>query len=201
MSMVTLASGGLDSTLVAKLAQEEGVQQYPLFINYGQRARARELAACRNAMAALGLPEPVVAELAGYGALIRSGLTDPSLRVLEDAFTPGRNMLFLLTAAAYAYQRGADAVAIGLLHEDSSLFPDQTSRFLVEAETLITRCMGRDIRVLAPLAAFHKRDVVALAGEKGLHDTYSCHVGGDIPCGACIACNEFKFEGGNDGRK
>lgn len=201
MSMVTLVSGGLDSTLVAKLAQEEGVQQYPLFINYGQRARERELAACRNAMASLGLPEPSVADLSGYGALIRSGLTDPGLRVLEDAFTPGRNMLFLLTAAAHAYQRGADAVAIGLLHEDSSLFPDQTSSFLMEAEALITRCMGRDIRVLAPLAAFHKRDVVALAREKGLRDTYSCHVGEETPCGVCIACNEFKFEEGGDGRK
>jgi 7-cyano-7-deazaguanine synthase len=194
MSVVTLVSGGLDSTLVAKLAIDEGLRQYPLFINYGQRSRVRELAACRQAMASLGLPEPMVADLSGYGTLIRSGLTDPTMRVLEDAFTPGRNMLFLLTAAAYAYQQGADAVSIGLLHEDTSLFPDQTSAFVQEAEVMIVRCMGRSIRILAPLAAFHKRDVVALARVKGIEDTYSCHMGGPIPCGACIACNEFKFE-------
>ncbi len=194
MSIVTLVSGGLDSTLVAKLAQEEGVRQHPLFIDYGQRARDRELAACRVAMSRLGLPEPSVAELGGYGRLIRSGLTDTSLHVLEDAFTPGRNMLFLLTAAAQAVQRDADAVSIGLLHEDTALFPDQTADFLKHAEAMISLCMGREIRVLAPLAQFHKQDVVALAAEKGIADTYSCHMGAEEPCGACIACNEFKFE-------
>lgn len=195
MSIVTLVSGGLDSTLVAKLAQEEGLRQHPLFIDYGQRSRDRELAACRRAMGDLKLPEPKVADLSGFGALIRSGLTDTKLHIVQDAFTPGRNMLFLLTAAAYAHQVKADAVSIGLLHEDSSLFPDQTTAFLQDAERMIARCMGTEIRVLAPLAAFHKADVVVLAQEKGIRDTYSCHMGGEEPCGACIACNEFNFEG------
>jgi len=193
MSIVTLVSGGLDSTLVAKLAQEEGVRQYPLFIDYGQRSLDRELAACRRAMIDLNLPEPKVANLAGFGALIRSGLTDKKLHIVEDAFTPGRNMLFLLTAAAYAYQVNAEAISIGLLHEDASLFPDQTSAFLCDAERMLERCMGRVIRVLAPLAAFHKIDVVSLAREKGIQNTYSCHFGEEAPCGICIACNEFKF--------
>jgi 7-cyano-7-deazaguanine synthase len=196
MSIVTLVSGGLDSTLVAKLAQEEGLRQYPLFIDYGQRSRDRELAACRRAMADLNLPEPTVAGLAGFGALVRSGLTDPKLHIVADAFTPGRNMLFLLTAAAHAYQVNADAISIGLLHEDTSLFPDQTSAFLNDAERMIACCMGREIRVLAPLTTFHKQDVVALAREKGIQNTYSCHMGDEEPCGMCIACNEFKFEGG-----
>lgn len=194
MSVVTLVSGGLDSTLVAYLAAEEGVEQHPLFIDYGQRARDRELAACRAAMKALGLPTPEIADLSGYGRLIRSGLTDTSLRVFEDAYTPGRNTLFLLTAAAYAVQRGANAVSIGLLHEDTSLFPDQTSGFLAEAESLLERAVARPIRVIAPLAAFHKSDVIQLAADKGISRTYSCHLGEAEPCGACIACNEFKIE-------
>lgn len=194
MSVVTLVSGGLDSTLVACLAKAEGLTQFPLFIDYGQRARDRELAACRVAMRMLDLPEPRVASLEGYGALIRTGLTDPSLRVLEDAFTPGRNLLFLLIAAAYACQKGADALSIGLLHENTTLFPDQRPRFLRDAEALISHSMGRDIRVLTPLASFHKIDVVALAEEHGIADTYSCHLGEQEPCGECIACNEFKFE-------
>lgn len=194
MSIVILVSGGLDSTLIAKLAQEEGLRQYPLFVDYGQRSRVRELAACRRAMVDLDLPEPKVADLSGFGALIHSGLTDSKLDVVEDAFTPGRNMLFLLMAAAYAYQVDADAVSIGLLHESTSLFPDQTSAFLQDAEDMIRRCMGRSIRVLAPLANFHKADVVALAKLKGIQNTYSCHLGGEEACGACIACREFKFE-------
>jgi 7-cyano-7-deazaguanine synthase len=201
MSIVSLVSGGLDSTLVAKLAQEEGLQIFPLFVDYGQRARDRELAACRLAMKKLGLPEPKVAGLSGFGQLIRSGLTDSSLHIVDDAFTPGRNMLFLLTAAAYAYQMKADAISIGLLHESTSLFPDQTAEFLREAELMISLCMGRTIKVLAPLSSFFKSDVVALAAEKGISETYSCHMGEEEACGNCIACNEFKFEEATDGRK
>lgn len=192
--IVTLVSGGLDSTLLAVLAQEEGLQQYPLFINYGQRALEQEFAACKRSMAALGLPEPQVADLAGFGALIRTGLTDPSKRVQEDAYTPGRNMLFLLTAAAYACQVGADTVSIGLLNEETSLFPDQTQDFLLEAEKILRLAVARDISVIAPLAEFFKKDVVEVATRKGIFSTYSCHLGTEKPCGACIACNEFKFE-------
>lgn len=194
MSIVTLVSGGLDSTLVAKLAKEEGLRQYPLFVDYGQRSRDQELAACRRAMIGLNLPEPKVAELSGFGTLIHSGLTDPKLHIVEDAFTPGRNMLFLLIAAAYAYQVGADAVSIGLLHESTSLFPDQTTAFLHDAEAVIKRCMNRDIKLLAPLAAFHKADVITLAKQKGIQNAYSCHMGGEEACGSCIACNEYKLE-------
>lgn len=194
MSIVTLVSGGLDSTLVAKLAQEEGLRQYPLFVDYGQRSRNQELSACRRAMLELNLPEPKVANLSGYGELIRSGLTDSSLNIVDNAFTPGRNMLFILTAAAYAYQVDADAVSIGLLHESTSLFPDQSSPFLHDAEGMIRRCMGKNIKVLAPLSDFHKADVIALAKQKGIQNTYSCHMGGEEACGSCIACNEYKFE-------
>ncbi len=194
MSIVTLVSGGLDSTLVAHLAKEEGLRIHPLFVNYGQRALERELAACKRAMTKLELDNLQVADLSGFGALIRSGLTDPSQRIVEDAFTPGRNMLFLLVASAHAYKVGADAVSIGLLHEETALFPDQTSGFLREAESLISRIMGRELRVLAPLAAFHKDEVVALAKIKGIQGTYSCHMGEEEPCGNCIACNEFKLE-------
>ena len=195
MSVVTLVSGGLDSLLVACLAKEEGLTQHPLFIDYGQRAREQEYAACLQGMTRLGLSAPVTAGLGGFGQLIRSGLTDAGQRVYEDAYTPGRNLLFLLTAAAYAAQVGADAVSIGLLHEDTSLFPDQTGDFLKSAEATLAMAVARPVRVLAPLAAFHKRDVVRLAEEKGLAGSYSCHLGEVEPCGACIACREFVFEG------
>lgn len=193
MSIVTLVSGGLDSTLIAKLAQEEGLTQHPLFVDYGQRARDRELAACRRAMSELGLPEPKVADLPGFGELIHSGLTDSSLDIVKDAFTPGRNMLFILIAAAYAVQVAADAISIGLLHESTSIFPDQTNAFLEDAEALIRRCMNRDIKLLAPLASFRKSDVVALAKLKGIGATYSCHTGNEEACGSCIACREFEM--------
>ena len=142
MSIVTLVSGGLDSTLMAVLTRETGLAQYPLFIDYGQRARDKELTACQHAMSSHQLPEPKVARLPGFGALIHSGLTDSYMHLVEDAFTPGRNLLFLLLGASYGYTLGAGAVAIGLLDERTGLFPDQTSRFLENAEALLRECLG-----------------------------------------------------------
>jgi 7-cyano-7-deazaguanine synthase len=194
MSIVTLVSGGLDSTLMAVLANEAQIEQFPLFVNYGQRSLKRELAACRRSMRINHLPEPAVADIAGFGTLIRSGLTDRKLHVVEDAFTPGRNLLFLLLGAAYAYEVGANAVTIGLLSERTSLFPDQTSHFIATAQGMLSECMGREIRVLTPLCNFTKHDVVRLSRKRKIDGTtYSCHMGGQLPCGRCISCREFYF--------
>jgi 7-cyano-7-deazaguanine synthase len=197
VSLVNMVSGGLDSTLVGVMAREEGIAVHPLFIDYGQRAARREWESCQRVHAQLSLPAPTRMDLSGFGQVIRSGLTCGELDVKLDAFTPGRNLLFLLMGSAYAYQLGAAAVSVGLLAERFSLFPDQRSAFVEHAERAIETALGRRIRVVTPLADFSKADVVKLALEKGVAGTYSCHVGGSQPCGQCISCLEFeRNEGG-----
>jgi 7-cyano-7-deazaguanine synthase len=191
LSIVTLVSGGLDSTVMALLAQEEGLTQFPLFVNYGQLNQSRELDACLINFKCLGLPTPMVMQLGGYGAVVSSGLTDPNKHIFEEAFLPCRNLLFLTVGAAYAHQNGASAVAIGLLDEVFSLFPDQTKAFIKEAETLISRSLGYHVRILTPLMSFSKAEVVSIAKAKSITGTYSCHAGTDIPCGTCVACREY----------
>jgi 7-cyano-7-deazaguanine synthase len=194
MSVVNLVSGGLDSTLVAAMINEGGVEQFPLFIDYGQRAAQREWETCLRMHHALGLPKPEKMDLSGFGRVIASGLTRKDLPVKEAAFTPGRNFMFILMAASYAYQVGASSVAIGLLSEQFSLFPDQRQGFLKLAERAIDSAMGREISVLTPLMDVGKADVVQLAKVRGIVGTYSCHMGDAEPCGKCIACSEFNFE-------
>ncbi len=193
MSIVVLVSGGLDSTLMAVLARETNTSIYPLYVDYGHLARNRELFACRNVFKKLNLPQPEVIDLSGIGKLIPSGLTNQNLHIHDDAFLPGRNLFFILAGAAYGYRRNASAVAIGLLDETLSKFPDQTTVFTKQAQQLLSVCLGREINVLTPLIKFTKQDVVALAKEKGISGTYSCHTGREEPCGVCIACKEFVF--------
>jgi 7-cyano-7-deazaguanine synthase len=196
VSLINLVSGGLDSTLVGVLAQEEGVDVYPLFVDYGQHAAEKEWDACRRVHHQLKLPAPIRMDLSGFGAVIRSGLTSTDLDVKSDAFTPGRNLMFLLMGSAYAYQVGASAVAIGLLAEKFSLFPDQRLTFIEQAERTIEFSLGHRIRIATPLIEFSKADVVKLAQEKSISRTYSCHAGGSEPCGKCISCLEFSFVSG-----
>jgi 7-cyano-7-deazaguanine synthase len=162
-----------------------------LFIDYGQLGRERELKACRANLHRHNLPPPEVASIGGYGALLPSGLTDPSKHVLEDAFLPCRNLLFLTLGAAYAYQRGASAVSIGLLDEAFSLFPDQTRQFVADSQELLSRGLGKSIILVTPLMSFSKAQVVGIAKSRGITGTYSCHAGTEPPCGKCVACREY----------
>ena len=191
MSLVNLVSGGLDSTLIAVMAQEEGLEQFPLHIDYGQRAASREWTICQAVHERFKLPKPIRMDLSGYGTVISSGLTNEHLDIKKHAFTPGRNLMFLLMGAAYAHQLGASSITIGLLSEQFSLFPDQRSDFIAQSESVLTVALGRHIKIVTPLFDFSKSDVVRLAKEKGIAGTYSCHAGTEVPCGACISCLEF----------
>ena len=191
MGIVTLVSGGFDSTLMSLMAHEEGATLFPLFIDYGQLGVSKEWAACQQLHEQFGLPRVTYMDLSGFGKTIPSGLTDSSLRINEDAFLPGRNLLFVLVGAAHAFKVQADSVAIGLLNPASHLFPDQTKGFTEECERMIETAMGRRILVLTPLIEFSKRDVLIMTRSRGVEGTYSCHAGGDEPCGVCIACVEI----------
>lgn len=191
MSIVTLASGGLDSTLMTVLARDENLEQYPLFIDYGQLAAAQEWKTCLSVYRKLRLPKPVRMDLGGFGHLIPSGITSRTLRVNEDAFLPGRNLLFLVAGAAYCCAKKANAVMIGLLTDSQRIFPDQSSEFLQQCEKLITLAIGSKIRVIAPLMNLSKQDVLQLIKKRGIHGTYSCHSGRTKPCGICVSCREI----------
>jgi 7-cyano-7-deazaguanine synthase len=192
MKLVTLVSGGIDSTLMSVLAQEQKFELHPLFIDYGQLGRKLEWEACVYNHAKHKLPVPKKLSISGFGKFIPSGLTDKKLRLKEDAFLPGRNSMFLLSAASYAYQVQSKNIAIGLLTDKYKLFPDQSKEFIQAAENFLSMEMDYEIKILTPLMEFNKADVIELAKAKKINKTYSCHSGNPIPCGKCISCLEIK---------
>jgi len=193
MSIVTLVSGGLDSSLMAILAKENGQKQYPLFIDYGQLAAEKEWETCQKIHIKYDLPTPTKVDISGFGKTIPSGITNINFDIKKEAFLPGRNLIFLIIGAAYAIKKNAHAVCIGLLNEYTHIFPDQTNRFLYEAERIIEISFGQKVNVVAPLMDLYKKDVINLAKIKGINGTYSCHSGRNKPCGKCISCEEFNF--------
>jgi 7-cyano-7-deazaguanine synthase len=200
MTVVTLVSGGIDSLVMTKIIDIQGEKPMPLFIDYGQLAREKEWAACQRILKASNLPEPVKADLSGYGKLITSGITDRTKNIHDEAFLPGRNLLFLVVGGSYAHYIGAKTVAIGLLSERFHLFPDQTQRFIVNANIAINEALNDNIAIVTPLMNFTKSEVIRLAKHYNLpiNDTYSCHSGNEKYCGKCIACLEIINSGGKD---
>ncbi len=190
MSIVTLVSGGLDSAVMSVMAKKDGIEQHPLFVDYGQRARDQEWRACLRVFREHRLPKPVRADAAGFGALVPSGLTSTRLDVVGKAFLPGRNLLFLLLGAAYAVRVKARGVAIGLLDESQRLFEDQSTDFITRAQSVLRTGTDSSVVITAPLINLSKTQVIALAKKYNVSGTYSCHSGGKKPCGRCLSCRE-----------
>jgi len=173
------------------VCHQQRLKTLPLFVDYGQRGAKLEWAACQRIHRTHKLGAPVRMDLHGFGTVIATGLTTRRLDVKEFAFVPGRNLLFLLAGAAYAFQNGAAAVAIGLLNEKTHIFPDQTSAFLAAAQNLFVEILGTSIQLVAPLIRLDKPEVIRAARDLGIRGTYSCHSGDRKPCGRCIACREI----------
>lgn len=189
---ICLSSGGLDSTVCLYLLRERGLMALPVYVNYGQRNLEREWGALLGACAAHGFVQPVRFDFPSFGTIIKTGLTDETMRVNEDAFTPTRNLLFLILAAAVASSRGGIRnIVIGLLSERTAIFPDQSDRFLKVAESVLTEALGAQVEIHCPLRDLTKQDVLRLARARGISDFYSCHSGTETPCGKCIACLEY----------
>lgn len=188
--VVCLASGGLDSSVCLKLFQQQGLSALPVFINYGQRNLEFELASLQANCQEHQFHPPVIFQFPSFGNNIATGLTSDKKHVVEDAFTPNRNLMFLTIAAGLAYDRGCDTVALGFLTADSVIFPDQTDSFLEAAESMLSISLGVTMKVVCPLRDMSKQDVVRIAKEVGIDRHYSCHIGG-VPCGQCIACLEY----------
>jgi len=188
---ICLSSGGLDSTVCLHLLRERGVNALPVYVNYGQRNHTREWGALSAACKFNQFPSPISFEFPSFGAIIKSGLTDSTLRVNEDAFTPTRNLLFLVLAGAVASSKGVRNVVLGFLTERTAIFPDQTNRFIKATQLALTESLGIEIEIHCPLRDMTKQDVLALARSRGISDFYSCHSGTEVPCGKCIACLEY----------
>ncbi len=189
MQVVVLSSGGLDSSLTMFLLKGQEIEVYPLHINYGQLAEAKEWTSSKRVCRALGIRPPERIDLSGL-RMFPSGLVNSKLDIHDDAFLPTRNLIFLVVGAGYAYSKGLDAVVIGLVA--NPIFPDQTPVFVARAEDAISEALGRRVKILAPLIQLDKREVILLAEKHGLDVslTYYCHRGSDRPCGVCISCKE-----------
>ncbi|MBM3269325.1 MAG: 7-cyano-7-deazaguanine synthase QueC [Candidatus Sericytochromatia bacterium] len=201
---VVLLSGGLDSSTCAYLARSEGFEILALSFDYGQRLR-RELDSAVRVAAAVGAAEHVIMtfDLRRFGgSALTADIPVPRHRTAAEigegvpvTYVPGRNTIFLAFGLSFAEARGAEALFIGVNALDSSGYPDCRPEFIAafqEAGRLGTRAgsEGAPIRIVTPLVALTKGDIVKLGMAAGVDHalTWSCYLGGEEPCGSCDSC-------------
>lgn len=202
---VILLSGGLDSTVTAAVARQEGFALYLLTIAYRQR-HAIEVEQARQVAAALGVPRHLVVEVdlrALGGSALTGDLAVPKDRQEQDrlegipiTYVPARNLIFLSLAAAHAEIVGASAVYFGANVLDYSGYPDCRPEFIRAFEQAVAAgtkrgVEGKRLEVRAPLLTRSKSEIIQLGMklQAPLHLTHSCYDPiGSLACGRCDSC-------------
>lgn len=198
---LVVLSGGQDSTTCLYWALRQfGVGQVEaVTFDYGQRHRL-ELDCAARVAARAGVAQTVL-PINTFAALGGNALTDPGVAVqaglnmqtgLPNTFVPGRNLIFLTFAAAFAYPRNIHHLVTGVAQTDYSGYPDCRQATLQALEQAIQLGMEYPITLHAPLMFKSKADTVRLARDLGalpaLADTHTCYNGIYPPCGECPAC-------------
>lgn len=212
MNAVVLASGGLDSTVVAAMAKRDGCTLYLLTVAYGQRHRI-EVERARQVGVALGAAGHLVLELdlrAIGGSALTAEQAVPKDRSGADraqgipvTYVPARNTIFLSLALAYAETLGAVRIYIGANVVDYSGYPDCRPEYLQAFEQVArlgtkAGVGGTPLVILAPLLRMTKAEIIRLGLALGapLHLTHSCYdpAPDGAACGRCDSCR-IRLEG------
>ncbi len=203
---VILFSGGLDSTTILALAQEQGFSCYCLSFQYGQKQTV-ELDKASQAAKKAHVAKHLILNL-DLDKIGGSALTDtievPKDRKLETmeneipvTYVPARNTIFLSHAIAWAEVLGASDIFIGVNAVDYSGYPDCRPEFL-EAFTVMANLgtkagvEGKNkFTIHAPLLRLSKSEIIAKGMKLGVDyaKTHSCYDPvGEKACGRCDAC-------------
>ena len=197
---VCIISGGMDSALGAKIAQNEGYSIIALHFNYGQRTEEKELNSFRKISKKLQCIESYEIDLdffkqIGASALIDNSLEIPTAGIEEGVpitYVPFRNGIFISVATALAEKHGAEALFIGVVEEDSSGYPDCRDTYIKSMEESINLGTKDEtkLEIKMPLVHMQKSEIVlkSLELKVPLEDTWSCYQNEEQACGICDSC-------------
>lgn len=193
-------SGGMDSTLGAYMAKEEGYEIIGVHFNYDQRTQQKELESFHAICDDLRVSNRYVLDLDFFKHLGASALTDKNIEVptsgIEEGvpitYVPFRNGIFLSMAAAIAEKEGACVLSIGVVQEDSSGYPDCREEFITAIQNAINLGTKEEthLEIKMPLVHLKKSQIVSQALELKvpLELTWSCYKNEDLACGVCDSC-------------
>jgi 7-cyano-7-deazaguanine synthase len=224
---LVLFSGGQDSSVCLAWALERYERVETVGFDYGQR-HAVEMTARERVRDGIRDRFPVwtgrlgadhVLNLRGFGAVAESALTaDRAIEITErglpSTYVPGRNLVFLVYAAALADRRGIEVLVGGMCETDYSGYPDCRRTTLDSMEQSLHLGMDRDFAIKTPLMWLTKADTWSLAERLGgprlveliVEESHTCYMGDrslrhvwGYGCGTCPAC-ELRANGWFDYR-
>lgn len=196
---LAVCSGGLDSTIAAKVANDEGYDVTLLHFKYRHRAESKEEQAVQMVSKALDC-ELIVVETDLFRDVIGSSNLVSKTEVnkqkegesgaeFASEWVPARNLIFLSIAVGIAESKGYDFIILGNNLEESGSYPDNEMIFINKLNEVLPYAtnLGKQVTILMPLGNLVKHEIVKKGLEVGapIHLTWSCYEGGDAPCNSC----------------
>jgi 7-cyano-7-deazaguanine synthase len=203
---VVLLSGGIDSTTVLAIAQNQGFDPYAITFRYGQR-HFQEIEAARSIAQRMQVVRHVIVDfdLRVFGGSALTGdIEVPTDRTVEEmgqripvTYVPARNTIFLSFALAYAETISATDIFIGVNALDYAGYPDCRPEYIdayARMANLATRAGvegASSLTIHTPLIHMSKVEIIreGLRLRVDYAQTSSCYdPKPEGACGRCDAC-------------
>jgi 7-cyano-7-deazaguanine synthase len=197
--VVTLLSGGLDSTVLLYHILAEGYQPYVLSVFYGQRHKI-EISYARMICKNLGISQKIL-DITNINELILKGCLAGKEEVpfghyeaenMKSTIVSNRNMILLSIATGYAATINAEKVFYGAHAGDHQIYPDCRKEFVKALDSAIYlgnlwENNNKSIELIAPFTEMTKADLVKLGIKLKVpfENTWSCYSGTTRPCLRC----------------
>ena len=200
--VILLLSGGIDSTTLLAELKMKGCKVHALSFDYGQR-HIVELDFARANADKYDVYKLTVIKLDLGAIATHSILTNQQIPAVDyhetpisnnrnPSYVPGRNLMMISHAAAYAEAHGIKDIYFGSNADDGRFFPDCQTEFVKAINKVWQNCDNTaGIKVHTPFINMSKVEVI----EHGLHlavdltQTLSCYSPiGYEECGTCMSC-------------
>lgn len=200
MKVVSLLSGGLDSTVLAYYLNKKGFEINALSFNYGQR-HSKELELAKFTAQRLNLNHKIV-DITSIMDLISNSALTGDIELPTGHYTsenqkltvvPNRNAILLAIATGYAINIGATKLFYGAHFNDYTIYPDCRADFVKAFDKAMKEANGtNEFDVIAPFVQLQKSDLVKMGFKLGVpfSQTWSCYKGDERPCLKCGTCVE-----------
>lgn len=188
-----MASGGMDSTVLAYWLREKGKNILPLFIDYGQHFKNTELDSLKKHLPEEYKESIKIINIKDIYALSKSRMiVEPNLWedevVADDLYLPYRNLLFLSIAASIAQTHGIKEVYSAFINSNHAKEIDCSKEFFDNLNGLL-ESYG-PVNICMPFRFYTKKEVaeLGLKLKVPISETFSCQASSEVHCGVCPNC-------------
>lgn len=188
-----LASGGMDSTVLAYDLERQGKNIIILFLDYGQHCVEKEYETLKKVIPVSYKPNIRTIRIgdiykeSNSKMIVEANLWTDNI-VADDLYLPYRNLLFLSIASAYAQSLGIKNVYSAFINSNHAKEIDCSMEFFTKLDSLLESYGS--VKINMPYREMSKTQVAKLGIRLGapIAITYSCQVNSKNPCGACPNC-------------